>query len=78
MRRYQYEQTAPQQQLSTFLGQAYGYPGETSTQLTPYYQPSTGQTFLGGAASLAGVLGDQASPQDKLLAGLLGGAIAQF
>jgi hypothetical protein len=60
MSRYQYEQTAPQQQLSTFLGQAYGYPGQTSTQLTPYYEPSTGQKFLGGAmiGSKIGATGD--------------------
>ena len=50
MKRYQYEQTAPQQQLSTFLGQAYGYPGEVGTTITPVYDPSFGQQFLGGAA----------------------------
>lgn len=72
MKRYQYEQTAPQQQLSTFLSQAYGYPGKTSTQLTPYYTPSTGQQFLGGAlvGSQIGATGNPAV--DAILGGLLG------
>ena len=79
MQRYQYEQTSPMEQLARYQNIIAGFPmGEVSTQITPYFEPSRGQQFLGGAAALAGALGDEASPQQKAYAGLLGGLIGQF
>lgn len=79
MQRYQYEQLSPQQQLQQYQNLIAGFPmGGTTTQVTPYYEPSRGQQFLGGAASLAGALGDNAGWQEKAAAGLLGGLIGQF
>lgn len=79
MQRYQYEQLSPQQQLQQYQNLIAGFPmGGTTTQVTPYYEPSAGQQFLGGAASLAGALGDNAGWREKAVAGLLGGTIAQF
>ncbi len=78
MQRYQYEQLTPQQQLQQYQNLIAGFPmGGTTTQVTPYYQPSRGQQFLGGAAALAGTLGDNATTQDRLYAGLLGGYLGQ-
>jgi hypothetical protein len=78
MQRYQSEQLMPQQQLQQYQNLIAGFPmGGTTTQITPYYQPSRGQQFLGGAAALAGTLGDNATTQDRLYAGLLGGYLGQ-
>lgn len=79
MQRYQYEQLSPQQQLQQYQNLIAGFPmGGTTTAMTPYYEPSRGQQFLGGAASLAGILGDNASTQQKIGAGLLGGFIGSY
>ena len=76
MNRYQYEQTAPMQYLAQYQNLVAGFPtGTTQTQITPYYEPSTGQKFLGGAAALAGALGDNASFGEKATAGFLGGLL---
>jgi hypothetical protein len=74
--RYQYEQNAPMQYLAQYQNLVAGFPtGTTQTQITPYYEPSTGQKFLGGAASLAGALGNNASFGEKATAGFLGGLL---
>ena len=79
MQRYQYEQNAPMTQLAQYQNLIAGFPqGTTSTQITPYFEPSTGQQFLGGAAALAGAMGDRATAKEKAYAGLLGGLIGQF
>ena len=79
IQRYQYEQTSPMEQLSRYQNIISGFPmGKVSTQVTPLYEPSSGQLFLGGAASLAGALGDRATAEEKAYAGLLGGLIGQF
>ena len=79
MQRYQYEQNAPMTQLAQYQNLIAGFPqGTTSTQITPYFEPSTGQQFLGGAAALAGAMGDSATAKEKAYAGLLGGLIGQF
>ncbi len=79
MQRYQYEQNAPMTQLAQYQNLIAGFPqGTTSTQITPYFEPSTGQKFLGGAAALAGVLGDKASFGEKATAGLAGGLLGLF
>ena len=78
LRRYQYEQTAPMEALSRYQNLVAGFPmGQTQTQITPYYEPSFGQKFLGGAATLAGLLPDTASTSERLGYGLLGGIIGQ-
>jgi hypothetical protein len=54
MQRYNYEQNLPQQQLTNYLNQAYGFPaGRTSTSQTPYFTNPTA-TALG-----TGLLGVQ-------------------
>jgi hypothetical protein len=54
MARYAYEQNLPQQQLTNYLNQAYGFPaGRTSTSQTPYFTNPTA-TALG-----TGLLGVQ-------------------
>lgn len=79
MQRYQYEQLTPQQQLQQYQNLIAGFPmGGTTTQVTPYYEPSRGQQFLGGAATLAGALGDKATTQERAYAGLLGGYLGQM
>jgi hypothetical protein len=79
MQRYQYEQNAPMTQLAQYQNLIAGFPqGTTSTQITPYYEPSTGQKFLGGAAALAGALGDGSSPQERREAALYGGLLGLF
>ena len=79
MQRYQYEQNAPMTQLAQYQNLIAGFPqGTTSTQITPYFEPRTGQQFLGGAAALAGAMGDRATAKEKAYAGLLGGLIGQF
>ncbi len=79
MQRYQYEQLTPQQQLQQYQNLIAGFPmGGTTTQVTPYYEPSRGQQFLGGAATLAGALGDKATAQERAYAGLLGGFLGQM
>lgn len=79
MRRYQYEQTAPMEALARYQNLISGFPmGQTQTEITPYYEPSFGQKFLGGAATFAGALGDEASPSERAKYGLYGGLIAQY
>jgi hypothetical protein len=49
MQRYQYEQTSPMEQLARYQNIIAGFPmGQVSTQITPYFEPSSGQQFLGG------------------------------
>ncbi|MFZ9264707.1 MAG: hypothetical protein ACO222_06055, partial [Polynucleobacter sp.] len=61
MQKYAYEQNLPQQQLTNYLNQAYGFPaGKTATSQTPYFTNPTA-TALG--TGLLGVqLLNQASP----------------
>ena len=69
MKRYEYEQNVPQQQLQQYQNLISGFPmGSTTTAVTPYYEPSTSQQFLGGA--LAGY-GATENPYVAGLAGLL-------
>lgn len=70
MARYQYETTAPQQQLGEFMKFVYGYPGQTGTTVTPYFEPSTGQQFLGGA-----LIGSKIFKDQPLLGAGLGGLL---
>lgn len=65
MQKYAYEQNLPQQQLTNYLNQVYGFPaGKTTTTQTPYYTNPTA-TALG-----TGLLGVQLlSGLDKLGAG---------
>lgn len=70
--RFNYAQNAPQQQLSNFLGLAYGAPRGEGTVSRQVYAPSRASTALGGA--LAG--GQYFGPTGAIiggLAGLLGG-----
>ena len=70
MQRYQYNQLAPQQQLQQYQNLIAGFPmGGTTTQVTPYYQPSSGQQFLGGYLGAAGA--GIENPYLRLGAGLL-------
>ena len=70
MARYQYEQNAPMQQLAQYQNLIAGFPmGQTTTQMTPYYTPSTAQQFLGGGLATYGLTKD---PTLALLGGLLG------
>jgi hypothetical protein len=76
MQRYQYEQTSPQEQLARYQNIIAGFPmGQVSTQITPYFEPSSGQQFLGGAAALAGALGDSATAQERREAAFYGGLL---
>jgi hypothetical protein len=77
MRRYQYEQMAPYENLVRYQNLIAGFPmGDVSTQITPYFEPSSGQQFLGGAASLLGALGaENLSPSERFTYGILGGAL---
>jgi hypothetical protein len=55
MQRYQYEQTSPMEQLARYQNIIAGFPmGQVSTQITPYFEPSRGQQFLGGYLGAAG------------------------
>lgn len=76
--RFQYEQAAPAQSLAQYQAAISGYPGAVTTGVTPYFEPSTGQQFLGGAALGASLLGEEASTPERILAGLLGGAVSSF
>ena len=79
MKRYQYEQTAPQQQLATYLQQVYGYPVKEQTSVTALPDPSFGQQFLGGAAIAQSLFPQNYSNVgNRLLAGLGGGLLAQL
>lgn len=78
MARYQYETTAPQQQLGEFMKFVYGYPGQTGTTVTPYFQPSAGQQFLGGAAALGSLYGENTPFSDRLPGMFLGGLLANI
>jgi hypothetical protein len=70
MQRYQYEQITPQEQLQQYQNLIAGFPmGGTTTQVTPYYQPSSGQQFLGGYLGAAGA--GIENPYLRLGAGLL-------
>ncbi|BCV05597.1 MAG: hypothetical protein CM15mV111_240 [uncultured marine virus] len=74
IRRFQFEQQAPAQALGQYQSLISGFPmGETGTAIQPYFEPSTGQTFLGGAALGASIL-----PDDRLLGGALGGLLTTF
>ena len=72
--RFQFEQQAPMQSLGQYQAAVSGFPmGQTSSSIQPYFEPSTGQTFLGGAALGASIL-----PDDRLLGGALGGLLTTF
>jgi len=78
MQRYQYEQTSPMEQLARYQNIIAGFPmGQVSTQITPYFEPSSGQQFLGGAATLAGLLPEGATTRERLGYGLIGGLLGQ-
>ena len=75
--RFEFEQQAQQNALKNYLGSIGAIDlGSVSTGQTPYYTPSTAQTFLGGASQFAGLLGDDAGMGERLLAGLVGGGLA--
>jgi hypothetical protein len=77
--RFQFEQQAPAQALGQYQALVSGFPmGGTSSAIQPYFEPSKGQTFLGGAALGASLLPESASTPDRLIAGLLGGTIGSF
>lgn len=79
IRRFQFEQQAPAQALGQYQALVSGFPmGQTETGIQPYFEPSTGQTFLGGAALGASILPESASTTDRLIAGLLGGGIGAY
>jgi len=71
LNRYMYEAEAPWQQLEKLRSVAYGFPGTETTAITPYYTPSKGSTFLGGAmvGSQLGLTGN------KWLDALIGGGL---
>ena len=74
IRRFQFEQQAPAQALGQYQALVSGFPmGQTETGVTPYFEPSTGQTFLGGA-----LVGSQILPDDPLIGGLLGGLLGAY
>ena len=76
MQRYQYEQLAPYEALQRYQNLVAGFPmGGTTTTVTPYYTPSTGQQFLGGAAIGASLAGDYASPSERAKYGFYGGLL---
>ena len=55
MQRYSFEQTSPYENLARYQNLIAGFPmGEQTTTVTPYYQPSKGQQFLGGYTAAAG------------------------
>jgi hypothetical protein len=73
MQRYQYEQTSPMEQLARYQNIISGFPmGQVSTQITPYFEPSSGQQFLGGA-----LIGSQIYEQDPLTGALIGGLLGR-
>jgi len=72
MARYQYEQTAPQQQLRQFMDIVYGFPGQQQTTVAPLYQPSSGQQFLGGALVGSEIKLTGNPMIDAIIGGLLG------
>jgi hypothetical protein len=76
--RFQFEQQAPMQALGQYQAAISGYPGTSSTQVQPYFEPSKGQTFLGGAALGASLLPESAGTTERLIAGLLGGTIGSY
>ncbi len=77
--RFQFEQQAPMQSLGQYQAAVSGFPmGQTSSSIQPYFEPSTGQTFLGGAALGASLLPESAGTTERLLAGLLGGGIGTY
>jgi len=78
MNRYQYEQTAPRQELATFLSNVYGFPGQQQTTVAPLYEPSTGQKFLGGMSALASLYPESTPFGDRLGGSLLGGVLANL
>lgn len=77
--RFQFEQQAPMQALGQYQAAVSGFPmGQTSSAIQPYFEPSTGQTFLGGAALGASLLPESAGTTERLIAGLLGGGIGTY
>ena len=73
MQRYQYEQTSPMEQLARYQNTIAGFPmGQVSTQITPYFEPSSGQQFLGGYLGAAGA--GIEDPYLRFGAGLLAGS----
>jgi hypothetical protein len=80
IQRYQYEQTSPMEELARYQNIISGFPmGQVSTQVTPLYEPSRGQQFLGGAASLLGALGSEnLSSSERIGYGILGGALGSY
>ncbi len=72
--RFQFEQQAPMQALGQYQAAVSGFPmGQTSSAIQPYFEPSTGQTFLGGA-----LIGSQILPDDPLVGGVLGGLLGAY
>jgi hypothetical protein len=72
--RFQFEQQAPAQALGQYQALVSGFPmGQTSSAIQPYFEPSTGQTFLGGA-----LIGSQILPDDPLVGGVLGGLLGAY
>ena len=80
IQRYQYEQTSPMTELARYQNIISGFPmGQVSTQVTPYFEPSRGQQFLGGAATLLGALGaENLSPTERIAYGILGGGLGSY
>jgi len=76
MARYQYEQNAPQQQLGQFMDVVYGFPGKQQTTVSPLYEPSFGQQFLGGAAAFGSLYGENTPFMDRLPGLIAGGLLA--
>jgi hypothetical protein len=67
------------EELARYQNIISGFPmGQVSTQVTPYFEPSRGQQFLGGAAALAGALGDNATTQERARYGLYGGILGMI
>jgi len=73
MQRYQYEQMSPFENLARYQNLIAGFPmGQQTTTVTPYYEPSKGQQFLGGA-----LIGSQIYEQDPLTGALIGGLLGR-
>jgi hypothetical protein len=73
MQRYSFEQMSPYENLARYQNLIAGFPmGQVSTQITPYYEPSSGQQFLGGA-----LIGSQIYEQDPLTGALIGGLLGR-
>jgi hypothetical protein len=79
IQRFEFEQQAQQEALLNYLGSIGAIDlGQTQSQITPYFVPSSAQTFLGGAAAGASLLGDDATVGQRLGAGAIGGLLARY